>query len=235
MMPPLPGALLFTSFVITGITAAFGVETAPDPSILQEGAGKAPIFAGDFRVGLAGGKFAANLPGVPRTEKCVLSARAETEIVMDFLLLDIRYEHIETELAELENFRYFLDIREAIGQDIYLVGGVGYSHQSSVLKINEESLGLQGEEILLNCEIQAEWNPVIVTASYVHCLDRSTKAEFRSDIHKSREINIGSLEARLEYRFSPTLGSSISIETQLNSNTVIEKQYLIAIELTRSF
>jgi hypothetical protein len=233
MMPRLPGAL-FTSVVISVITAASGIEIIPVPSWL-EGTGKAPIIDGTFRTGLAGGKFAATLPGIPTTGKCVLSARADTEFVMGFLLLDIRYEHVETDVAELVSFRSFLDVRQPVAERFCLFGGIGYGYQSSVIEINGEPLCFGGREILFNCGIQAEWDPVIVTASYIHCLDRSTKAEYRSDVQKLHESDIGSLEARFEYRFSPTWGSSLSVETQLNRDTVIEKQFLIALGLTRRF
>ena len=126
-------------------------------------------------------------------------------------------------------------VRQPVAERFCIFGGIGYGYQSSVIEINGEPLCFGGREILFNCGIQAEWDPVIVTASYIHCLDRSTKAEYRSDVQKLHESDIGSLEARFEYRFSPTWGSSLSVETQLNRDTVIEKQFLIALGLTRRF
>jgi len=226
---------LIAAFVVTCAPVMAGVAAIPVPSISMEGTGKMPVLDGSIGLGLAVGQFSASLPGISPVDKYVASARCDMKLIMGSFHMETRYEHIETDLAELEWFRFLLNIQRSLFQRLLVFGGLGYGHQTNLIEINGDSLKFSENEILLNSGVGYEMDPFLFSLGYIHCLNRSSKAAFRSNTYKFNETNVGSLEAKLDYRIGPDLYSCISVETQLMRGTVIQKNYLVAFGLTYKF
>lgn len=190
-------------------------------------AGKAAALAGKVGFGFGVGEFSGALPGISPVEKHVACVCTDVDIIMGYCSIETHVENIDTDLAKLEYFRTFINVERLLSQEISLFGGVGYGHQANLIDIKGDFLKFGGAELLVDLGAKFDRYPYTGTLRYTHCLDRSYKAVFKSDVQKFSETNIGSVEAKLYYHFNQYLSSSISVEAQLTSNTAIERKYLL--------
>ena len=165
------------------------------------------------------------------------------------LSLDGRYENVEGDLYDLDidsdQFRALVNYELEVAEGFSLFGGIGYgwlSHEASAEGI---SLDLSGDGLLLNVGAKITSGQFFASLVYTHCFTQS--AEIRGIDALANELgvvvvvldepleDVGYFEAAVGYNITEQLDATLSVETQVTSDILIEKDWVAAIGLQYKF
>jgi len=170
--------------------------------------------------------------------------------------LDGRYENVEGDLYEVDidsdEFRALVNYELEVAEGFSLFGGIGYgwlSHEASAEGI---SIDLSGDGLLLNVGAKITSGQFFTSLVYTHRFTQSADLEIRGIDALANELgvslggtvdgrydgdgeDVGYFEAAVGYNITEQLDATLSVETQVTSDTWIEKDWVAAIGLQYKF
>lgn len=141
--------------------------------------------------------------------------------------IDGRYEYVEGDLYDSDEFRVLLNYEREIAQGFSLFGGIGYGWLNQEASSEEFS----GDGILLNAGANFRSGKLFSSLIYTHCLTQSAEIEGI----EVEEEDLGYFEVSIGYNINEQLAATLALETQVTGETIIDKNWVAALGLQYNF
>ncbi len=167
-------------------------------------------------------------------------------LLSDGFSIDGRYEFLgasdgSTKLTSLDEidsteFRVILNYQKNISNSFSLSGGIGYGWLDVEASPRFEGGVLAAEALLINVGVKYTSDRFWASCLYTHGF---TNSEFNSggwlELPQAANEDVGYIEATLGYNINESLSATLSLESQVLGDTLIEKDWLAGIGLLYKF
>lgn len=160
----------------------------------------------------------------------------------DGFSIDGRYEFLgATDAAPIREidsteFRAILNYQKNVSDSFSLSGGIGYGWLDVEASPRFIGGSLTAEALLINVGIKYTSDRFWATCLYTHGF---TNSEFNSggwlELPQAANEDVGYIEATLGYNINESLSATLSLESQVLGDTLIEKEWLAGIGLLYKF
>ncbi|MGA0898910.1 MAG: autotransporter outer membrane beta-barrel domain-containing protein [Luteolibacter sp.] len=210
------------------------------PLIVSATAYAGPIASqGYFEAGLVTGEYtldAGNLvPGLGSASDDVTGFRLLGGFnLVDAFSFDARYEHTETsDDFEADELRLLFNAEAKYSDNLSFVGGLGYAW---MIYDFDGFFEIDGDGFIVNLGPKYVNGPVFGSLIYSHIFVQNAEVSVpgvgSADLANE---DVGLLEATVGYNINEDLAVTLSYETQIGGDTVIDKDWVAALGLRFNF
>ncbi len=151
--------------------------------------------------------------------------------------IDGRFEYVEGDLYDIsiksDEFRVLLNYEQEVADGFSLFGGIGYGWQSH--EASDLDADASGDGILLNAGVKFNSGCFFGSWVYTHSFTQSAEFKIDGDKFDLEEEDVGYLEVTIGYSINEQLAATLSVETQVTGDTIIEKNWVAAVGLRYNF